>query len=54
MQFAAHIADTPATLKQSHGHQTYSDNIDLKKGYYQAKFDLKDLALMVSEKKIQH
>ena len=29
-QFALFISDTPVTLKQSQGHQTYNENQDLK------------------------
>ena len=36
--FAAYISDTPVTLKQSQGHQTYSDNVDPKQDYNHAKF----------------
>ena len=32
MQFAVYISDTPVTLKQSQGHQTYHDNVDPKQG----------------------
>ena len=45
MQFAVSISDTPVTVKQNQGHQTYNDNVDPKQGY-----TLRDLALMVSEK----
>ena len=39
MQFAVYISDTPVTLKQSQGHQTYNDNVDPKQGYNHAKFE---------------
>ena len=39
MQFAAYISDTPATLKQSQGHQIYNDNEDPKQGYDHAIFE---------------
>ena len=38
MKFAVIISDTPVTLKQSQGHQTYNDNVDSKQGYNHAKF----------------
>ena len=31
-QFALYIFDTPVTLRQSQGHQTYNDNVDSKQG----------------------
>ena len=31
-KFAVYISDTPVTLKQSQGHQTYHDNVDPKQG----------------------
>ena len=34
-QFAVIISDTPVTLKQSQGHQTYNDNVDPNQGYYE-------------------
>ena len=39
MQFAVYISDTIVTLKQSQGHQTYSDKLDPKQGYNHAKFE---------------
>ena len=33
MQFAVSISDTPVTVKQNQGHQTYNDNVDPKQGY---------------------
>ena len=39
MQIAIYISETPLTLKQSHGHQTYNDNVDPEKGYNHAKFE---------------
>ena len=30
MQFAVSISDTPVTVKQNQGHQTYNDNVDPK------------------------
>ena len=39
MQFAVFISDTPVTLKQSQGHQTYHDNVDPEQGYNHAKFE---------------
>ena len=47
--FAVNISDTPVTLKQSQGHQTYNDNVDPKQVLIMQ--SLKDLALMVSKKK---
>ena len=38
MQFAVYISDTPVTLKQSQGHQTYNENGDPKQTYDQVKF----------------
>ena len=38
-QFAVYISDTPVTLKQSQGHQTYNDNIDPKQGFSHGKFE---------------
>ena len=38
-QFAVYISETPATLKQSAGHQTYDGNSDPKQGYNNAKFE---------------
>ena len=38
MKFAVIISDTPVTLKQSQGHQTYNVNVDSKQGYNHAKF----------------
>ena len=48
-QFAVYISDTPVTLRQSQGHQTYNDSVDAKQGYNHE--TLKDPDLMVSEKK---
>ena len=45
MQFAVYISDTPMTLKQSQGHQTYDES---KVKIMQS---LKELAFMVSDKK---
>ena len=39
MQFSVNISDTPVTFKQSQGHQTYNDNVDIKQGYNHAKFE---------------
>ena len=39
MKFAVIISDTPVTLKQSQGHQTYNDNVDSKQGYNHVKFE---------------
>ena len=39
MQFAVYIFDTPVTLKQGQGHETYNDNVDPKQGYSHAKFE---------------
>ena len=39
MKFAVYPSDTPMTLKQSQGHQTYNDNVDPKEGYNYAKFE---------------
>ena len=39
MQFAVYISDTPVTLKQSQGHQTYNDNVHPKQGYNHAKLE---------------
>ena len=39
MQFAAYNCDTPVTLRQSQGHQTLNDNVDLKQAYNHAKFE---------------
>ena len=52
MQFAVYISDISVTLKQSHGHQTYNDNVDPKQGYNRAKFERS--AVMMSMKKSQH
>ena len=49
MHFAVYISDTPVTLKQSQGHQTYNDNVEPKKVITMQ--SLKDLALKVSKKK---
>ena len=38
-QSAVYISNTPVTLKQSQGHETYSDNVDPKQGYDHAKFE---------------
>ena len=38
MQFADYISDIPVTLKQSQGHQTKNDSVDLKEYYNHAKF----------------
>ena len=38
-QFSAYTSDTPVTLKQSQGHQTYNYNVDLEQGYNHAKFE---------------
>ena len=37
MQFAVYIFDTPVTLKQGQGHETYNDNVDPKQGYSHTK-----------------
>ena len=39
MQSAIYISDTPVTLKQGQGHQTYNDNVYPKHGYNSAKFE---------------
>ena len=36
-QLAVNISDTPVTLKQSQGHQTYNENVDPNQGYDHAK-----------------
>ena len=38
MQHAVYISTTPVTLKQSQGHEPYTDNVDLKQGHNHAKF----------------
>ena len=38
-QFAVYISDTPVTLKESQGHQTYNENVHPKQGYNNAKFE---------------
>ena len=37
MQFVVYIFDTPVTLKQGQGHETYNDNVDPKQGYNHGK-----------------
>ena len=49
MQFAVYISDTPVTLKQSQGHQTYNHNVEPKKCYNHA--TIKYPALIVSKKR---
>ena len=39
MQLAIYISDTPVTLKQGQGHQTYNDYVDTKHGYTHLKFE---------------
>ena len=39
MKFAVIISDTPVTLKQSQGHQTYNENVDPEQAYNHAKFE---------------
>ena len=39
MQFAVYISETRVTMKHSQGHETYNDNVDLKQGCNQAKFE---------------
>ena len=39
IEFTVYIFETPVTLKQSQGHQTYIDNVDSKQGYNHAKFE---------------
>ena len=39
MQFAVYISDTPVTLKESQGHQTYNENVHPKQGYNNAKLE---------------
>ena len=52
MQFAVYISETHVTMKHSQGHETYNDNVDLKQGCNQAKFERVYFnSLMVSEKK---
>ena len=48
-QFEVYNSDTPVTLKQTQGHQTYNKNVDPKHDYNHAKFE--DLAFMVPKKK---
>ena len=51
-QFAVYVSDTPVTLKQNLGHQTESDSERMKTPSKVITMQsLKDLALMVSEKK---
>ena len=38
-QFTVYISDTPMTLEQSQGHQTYNNNVDPKESYNHAKFE---------------
>ena len=53
MQFAEYInSDTPVTLKQSYGHQTYNDNVDPKQGYNSAQFEKSFFFNDVQEKAI--
>ena len=49
MQLAVNVSETLVTLKQNQGHQTYNVNVDPSKVIVMQ--CLKDLALMVSEKK---
>ena len=39
MQCTVYISNTPVTLKQSQGHQTYTDNVGPKEGYNHARFE---------------
>ena len=48
--FAAYISDTPVTLKQGQGYQTYNKNVDPEQRYNPAKFE--DLTSAVPEKKV--
>ena len=47
--FAVYESDTPVTLQQGQGHQTWYDLVDQKQGYHNAKFE--NLAQTVSMKK---
>ena len=47
-QFAVYDSDTPVTLKQGQGHQTWSELVDHKQGYKNAK--LKHHTWMMSMK----
>ena len=38
-QFAVYDSDTPVTLKQGQGHQTWYELVDTKHGYNNAKFE---------------
>ena len=38
-QIAVHDSDTPVTLKQGQGHQTWYDLVDPKQSYNNAKFE---------------
>ena len=38
-QLAVYIPDTPVTLKQRQGRQTWNDNVDPLQGYNHAKFE---------------
>ena len=38
-QFAVYDSDTPVTLKQGQGHQTWYDLVDLKQSHNNAKFE---------------
>ena len=38
-QFAVYDSDTPVTLKQGQGHQTWYELVDPKQGYNHAKFE---------------
>ena len=50
MQSAVSIFDTPVTLKQNQGHQTYNDNGDPMQGYNHAKCERFSCSVIVSEK----
>ena len=38
-QFMVYISDTPVTLKQGQGHQTYNDHVNPKQGSKHTKFE---------------
>ena len=48
-QFAVYDSDTPVTLKQDQGHQTWYELEDPKQGYNNAKFEKKSCLNSVRE-----